>query len=77
MRSRFRHTVFIGSSLALTMMLTPDARGQTALPQITVETTNKKPPKRPTARRRTPTPTTVTAAPAQPPQVPNRPRGGH
>jgi len=69
MRSRFRHTVFIGSSLALTMMLMPDVHGQTVLPQITVETTKKKPPPRRAAARRRP-PTAVTAAPAQPPQTP-------
>jgi opacity protein-like surface antigen len=74
MPSRLRSTVFIGSSLALTMMLMPDVHAQIALPQINVVTSKKKPPpRRPVARRRTPTPTptpVVTAAPAPPPPTP-------
>ena len=74
MRSRFKRTVFVGSSLALTMVLVAGgAAGQTTLPQITVETTNKKPPPQRTAVRRAPTrpaTTTTTAAPAAPAPTP-------
>jgi hypothetical protein len=63
MPHRFKYTVFVGSSLALTMSLMPAASyGQTPLPQVTVETTKPKPkPKRAVVRRIAPPP----AAPAQ------------
>src|SRR5579883_1066546 len=70
MRTFFTATALAGASVALTLAAAT-SYAQTALPQVTVETTKKKPPpKRPVARRRAPTPTIVTAAPAQPTQTP-------
>ncbi len=69
MRNLFASTALAGASVALTLLAGP-SYAQTQLPQITVETTKKKPPKRPVARRRPQTPTVV-AAPSQPaPQTP-------
>src|ERR1700744_2353628 len=69
MRTLFASTALGGASGALTLAA-GTRYAQPALPQITVETTRKKPPPRPVAHRRTPTPTAVTAAPAQPTQTP-------
>ena len=69
MRTFFASTALAGASVALTLAA-GTSYAQTALPQITVETTKKKPPPRPVVRLRTPTPTTVTAAPTQPTQTP-------
>jgi opacity protein-like surface antigen/outer membrane receptor protein involved in Fe transport len=70
MRSQFASTALAGASVALTLVA-GNSYAQTALPQVTVETTRQPPkPKRTAVRRRTPTPTTVTAAPAQPAQTP-------
>src|SRR5690349_19609841 len=67
MASRFKSSVFIGSSLALTTALVPAVVvGQTQLPQVTVEATPNKPPPKRVARRPKPR-----AAPARVP-VPAR-----
>jgi opacity protein-like surface antigen len=70
MRKFFASTALAGASVALSLVAGA-SYAQTALPQVTVETSKKKPPpKRPVVRRRTPTPAVVTAAPAQPTQTP-------
>ena len=65
MRNLFASTVFVGASVALTLVAS-SSYGQTPLPQLNVETTKKKPPppKR-TAVRRAPTPAAPVTAPVQ------------
>src|ERR1700681_4685706 len=61
MRNRFTSTVFVGASVALTLVAGPSF-GQTPLPQVTVETTTPKPkPKRAAVRRPSPPPVTTPA----------------
>ena len=71
MRTHFASTALAGASVALTLVA-GNSHAQTALPQITVETSKQPPkPKRAAVRRRTPT--AITAAPTQPAQTPAQP----
>jgi hypothetical protein len=63
MRNLFASSVFVGASVALTLVAS-SSYGQTPLPELNVETAKKKPPpKRTTAVRRAPTPAAPVTTP--------------